>query len=167
MSSSITVYKGPVLLKNFRRPAFSLFLSFTCGLVSAAPAPDVLPAAPAWKGKSERLIVPAAGRWATPAERSGFQASPSYADTIAWLRELERESSLVSLHTFGTSHQGRELVYVHARKPGGGKPVVMVQAGIHAGEIDGKDAGLMLLRDIALRGRATCSTGSTWCSFRS
>ena len=31
------------------------------------------------------------------------------------------------------------------------KPVVLIQGGIHAGEIDGKDAGLMLLRDIALR----------------
>ena len=27
---------------------------------------------------------------------------------------------------------------------------MFVQAGIHAGEIDGKDAGMMLLRDIAL-----------------
>ena len=30
---------------------------------------------------------------------------------------------------------------------------MLAQAGIHAGEIDGKDAGLMLLRDIALRGK--------------
>lgn len=30
------------------------------------------------------------------------------------------------------------------------KPVVLVQAGIHLGEIEGKDAGLMLLRDIAV-----------------
>ena len=29
------------------------------------------------------------------------------------------------------------------------KPLLLVQAGIHAGEIDGKDAGMMLLRDIA------------------
>ena len=28
----------------------------------------------------------------------------------------------------------------------------MVQAGIHAGEIEGKDAGLMLLRDLAVTG---------------
>mgnify|MGYP001792029987 CR=1 FL=1 len=33
-----------------------------------------------------------------------------------------------------------------------GKAVVLVQAGIHAGEIDGKDAGLMLLRDMTVRG---------------
>lgn len=44
-------------------------------------------------------------------------------------------------------------MFALAQKPGAGKPVVMIQAGIHAGEIDGKDAGLMLLRDIAFRGR--------------
>jgi murein tripeptide amidase MpaA len=31
-----------------------------------------------------------------------------------------------------------------------GKAVVLIQAGIHAGEIDGKDAGLALFRDIAI-----------------
>jgi hypothetical protein len=34
-----------------------------------------------------------------------------------------------------------------------GKTIVMVQSGIHAGEIEGKDAGLMLLRDIAVTGK--------------
>jgi hypothetical protein len=33
-----------------------------------------------------------------------------------------------------------------------GKPILLAQAGIHAGEIDGKDAGLMLLRDMTVRG---------------
>ena len=129
-----------------------MFVS-TCAGAFAASAPDVLPAAPAWHGKSERLIVPAGDRWVTPAEKAGFSTSPSYADTLAWLRDLDAASNLISLHTFGKSYQGRDLVYVHASKPGEGKPVVVVQAGIHAGEIDGKDAGLMLLRDIAVRGR--------------
>ncbi len=154
MPSSITLHEGPVLLKNFRRPAISLLFLFTCTAASAASAPpDVLPAAPAWKGKSQRLIVPAGDRWATVAEKSDFRDSPSYADTMAYLRALDAASDLISLHGFGKSYQGRELFYVHAKKAGTGKPVVMVQAGIHAGEIDGKDAGLMLLRDIAVRGR--------------
>ena len=55
---------------------------------------------------------------------------------------------------FGRTAQGRELYLVRASKPSRSpKPVVLAQAGIHAGEIDGKDAGLMLLRDIALRGK--------------
>jgi hypothetical protein len=33
-----------------------------------------------------------------------------------------------------------------------GKPIFLAQAGIHSGEIDGKDAGMMLLRDMTVRG---------------
>ena len=33
-----------------------------------------------------------------------------------------------------------------------GKPTLFAQAGIHAGEIDGKDAGMMLLRDLSVGG---------------
>lgn len=121
---------------------------------SAAAGPyEVLPPAPAWHGKSEQRIVPAGERWMTPAEKTNFTVSPDYAQTVAWLRTMERASPLISMHEFGKSYQGRELYYVSAKKPGKGKPVVLVQAGIHAGEIDGKDAGLMLLRDIAFRGR--------------
>ncbi|HET9233821.1 MAG TPA: M14 family metallopeptidase, partial [Candidatus Eisenbacteria bacterium] len=35
----------------------------------------------------------------------------------------------------------------------GGKPILFAQAGIHAGEIDGKDAGMMFLRDLTVKGR--------------
>jgi hypothetical protein len=35
---------------------------------------------------------------------------------------------------------------------GAKRPTLLVQAGIHAGEIDGKDAGMMLLRDMTARG---------------
>lgn len=114
---------------------------------------ELLPPAAAWSGNSERLIVAPQDRLATPLERSGFLQSPSYADTIAYLKSLDEASDLISLRTFGKSFQGRDLYYVMAKKPGKDKPVVVIQSGIHAGEIDGKDAGLMLLRDIAQRGR--------------
>ena len=114
---------------------------------------ELLPPASAWSGKSERLIVAPQDRLATPLERSSFLQSPNYADTIAYLKSLEQASDLISLRTFGKSFQGRDLYYAMAKKPGKNKPVVVIQSGIHAGEIDGKDAGLMLLRDIALRGR--------------
>ena len=117
-------------------------------------ANELLPPESAWKGASEKLIVPAADRWATPAEKSDFRDSPGYAETMTFLRTMEKASDRLSIQSFGKSYQGRDLYYVMAKKPGGGtKPVVLVQAGIHAGEIDGKDAGLMLLRDIAFRGR--------------
>ena len=125
--------------------------------IAAAAAIDVLPPAPAWHGASERLAVAATDRLATPLERSNFLVSPDYAQTMAYVHSLSAASSLITVHPFGRSYQGRELLYVLAKKPanstGDKKPVVLVQAGIHSGEIDGKDAGLMLLRDIALRGR--------------
>ena len=59
---------------------------------------------------------------------------------------------------YGTSGEGRPLpVVVVSREKAFtglkaqrlGKPIVLIQNGIHAGEIDGKDASLMLLRDLA------------------
>lgn len=115
-----------------------------------APLPPTLP----WHGPSERLVAAPNDPWITPAEASNFARTPSYAETRAWLDRLVAASPLLSIDTFGRSPEGRDLYAVRAAKPGGGpKPVVFVQAGIHAGEIDGKDAGLMLLRDIALRGK--------------
>jgi hypothetical protein len=120
-----------------------------------APLPPVLP----WSGASEALIVPATDPWITPAERADFRLTPSYAETRSWLERLAQESDLLSLHSFGRSAEGRELLYVRAapnraRKNKAQRPVVLIQAGIHSHEIDGKDGGLMLLRDIGLRGKA-------------
>ena len=123
----------------------------------AATAPDMtapLPPALPWRGASEALVVAANDPWITPAETRGFDQTPSYAETRAWLERLVAASPLLRLEVFGRTPQGRELYAVRASRPGGGaKPVVLAQAGIHAGEIDGKDAGLMLLRDIALKGK--------------
>ncbi|PSJ36316.1 M14 family metallopeptidase [Allosphingosinicella deserti] len=122
--------------------------------VTALPA-AVLPPALPWSGASERLIAKADDPWITPAEREGFATTPHYAETRAWLERLDAASPLVSVETFGRTGEGRDLLMVRASKGRSGNPVVLVQAGIHAGEIDGKDAGLMLLRDIALRGKDT------------
>lgn len=111
-----------------------------------------LPADRPWSGASERLIVKPSDLWITPAEASAFVTTPDYAATRAWLEKLVAASPLLSIESFGTSPEGRDLYYVRASK-GPGKPVLLAQGGIHSGEIDGKDAGLMLLRDIALRGK--------------
>jgi hypothetical protein len=113
---------------------------------------DLPPTRP-WYGRSERLIVKPNDKWITPAEAANFQTTPRYAEVKAWLEKLDAASPLLALHSFGRTGEGRDLLYVRASKGGPAKPVVLVQAGIHSGEIDGKDAGLMLLRDIALRGK--------------
>lgn len=102
--------------------------------------------------------VPA--EWLTEAEASAFESTPTYDETMAFLRRIEREmDGRMKVGPFGTSAEGRALPLVVVSKerqltPEGaqrsGKPVVLVQSGIHAGEIDGKDATLMILRDLAL-----------------
>ncbi len=128
-----------------------VLLASTASLSAQGPAP--LPAPLPWSGESEALIAKVGDPWITPAEASGFKTTPRYADVRAWIERLDAASPLITVESFGRTGQGRDLVYVRASKGGAGKPVVLVQAGIHAGEIDGKDAGLMLLRDIALRGK--------------
>lgn len=126
-----------------------------------APLPglpaSVLPPTLPWSGASEKLVVGKDDPWITPAEQAGFATTPRYDEVTAWLKRLDAASPLISLETFGRTGEGRDMLLVRASKAkdgsGAGKPVVLVQAGIHAGEIDGKDAGLMLLRDIALRGK--------------
>ncbi len=114
-----------------------------------APLPPGLP----WSGASEKLVAAKNDPWITPAEARDFVETPDYAATRAWLERLVKASPLLSIESFGRTAEGRDLYFVRARKGNGGKPVLLVQAGIHPGEIDGKDAGLMLLRDIALRGK--------------
>lgn len=119
-----------------------------------APLPPVLP----WAGASEALIASPNDPWITPAEREMFRRTPSYQETREWLQRLTDQSPILSMQTFGRSAEGRDLFYVRATLSRGPskeakRPVVLVQAGIHSHEIDGKDAGLMLLRDIGLRGK--------------
>lgn len=100
--------------------------------------------------------------WKTPTELAGYRATPNLAETVAFLERLAAASPLVRLDSFGTSAAGRDMPLVVVSAHGVtdlataqklGLPVVMIQNGIHAGEIDGKDASLALLRDLVLERR--------------
>ncbi len=135
--------------------AVSALALMPCGTLAqtydlTAPLPPVLP----WHGASEALIAKPGDPFITPIEAANFAETPSYAETRAWLERLVAASPLLKLEVFGHTAQGRELYAIRATKPGAApKPTLFAQGGIHAGEIDGKDAGMMLLRDIALRGK--------------
>ncbi len=97
--------------------------------------------------------------WLTPFETSGYVATATYEETLAYLQRLDSASQWVSLQSFGVTPQGRDLPLVVVAKNGeftpdsaraSGKEIILIQSGIHAGEIDGKDASLMLLREIAI-----------------
>lgn len=113
-----------------------------------------------WEGRSRVLALDPGEEWATPFERSGQVATPGYDETVAWLRGLCERAPELSLVSIGRSLEGRDVWMVVASAEGhadpaalreGGKPTLFVHAGIHAGEIDGKDAGMMLLRDLTVR----------------
>lgn len=116
-----------------------------------------LPPAPQWSGATEKLIVPSTHKWITPSEKTGLTATPTYDETVAFLKKIDKASALVRIETFATTPQGRPLLNILVTKEGEKlsptKPIFLIQAGIHSGEIDGKDAGLMLIRDICFNGR--------------
>ena len=95
----------------------------------------------------------------TFAEKTEFRETPRYLDTIEYCRQLASLSSLVHFTNFGKSGEGRDLPLLVASRDMSFDPVaarklhktvVLIQACIHAGEPDGKDAGLALIRDIVL-----------------
>ncbi len=102
---------------------------------------------------------PVPPEWRTHAEQTDYCETPRYDETVAYCRKLAANSPLIRYVEFGRSGEGRALPLVIAATgdtftPAGArhanKVVVLIQANIHAGETDGKDAGLALLRDIAI-----------------
>lgn len=102
---------------------------------------------------------PESAAWQTHAEKTNYRETPNYAETIAYAKRLAAASPLFRFTSFGESGEGRDLPLLIATEGetltpeaarNAGKAVVLIQACIHAGEPDGKDAGLALLRDIAI-----------------
>ena len=97
--------------------------------------------------------------WQTFAEKTSYRQTPRYNETVAYSKKLDAASDWIVYKSFGKSGEGRELPLLIASKDKTftpdqerkkGKAIVFIQACIHAGESDGKDAGLALLRDIAI-----------------
>ncbi len=87
-------------------------------------------------------------------EKSNFLETPRYDETVAFCKLLEAESPFVKYTSFGITPQGRELPLLIVDKsesfapPTDDRIVLLVIACIHPGESDGKDAGLVLIRDL-------------------
>ena len=151
------------------RPLLAALALLSLGVPAMAQSPSsvpnaapwdqpFLPPAPAWDGASRALLRDASDPWVTAFEADAeHDFSPTYADTRAWFDRLDAGSELIRIEQFGVSPEGRAIYAVIASKDGAefdpAKPVLLAQAGIHPGEIDGKDAGMMLLRDIAFYGK--------------
>src|SRR4051794_5450109 len=96
--------------------------------------------------------------WRTPAEISDYASTPDYGATMAYLERIAAAApGQVRIENFGKTGEGRDLKIVIATKDGvfdpaaihaSGRAILLVQNAIHAGEMDGKDSCLALLRDI-------------------
>ena len=94
----------------------------------------------------------------TRAEITNYEETSTSADVTRVINGLAATSPLVYTESFGKTEEGRDLPLMviadpkvttpaMARKLG--RPVVFVQANIHAGEVEGKEAMLMLARRLA------------------
>jgi murein tripeptide amidase MpaA len=149
---------------NNSRRFLGLLLAVCCaatGVMAAGADENVLPPELPWEGGSRGLLVPPNHPWITPAEVSGLTRTPSYDETFDWVDRLVKASPALQRVSLGQSQQGRDIWMVIASSDGAftphtmratGKPLLLAHAGIHSGEIDGKDAGLMLLRDLTVGG---------------
>lgn len=99
-------------------------------------------------GVAPKLPVTAAASLTTDAERSGYRKTGRYPEAIELCDQLAKLEG-VSCDRIGSTNEGRPIVAVRiAKQPN--LPVIYIQAGIHAGEIEGKDAGFAFLRDLLL-----------------
>lgn len=93
----------------------------------------------------------------TRAERTDFVETSSYDDVMALSRQLAELSDQIHLTTFGYTNEGRALPLLVVGAPDAsaeavratGKTRIYLQGNIHAGEVCGKKALLMLLREYA------------------
>jgi hypothetical protein len=104
------------------------------------------------------LAAPLAAQTIRP-ERTAFAETSSHDDVLAFLDSLQARGAGLRIWSLTRSPEGREVPVVLAARPmvsgadaahRTGKPIVYIQANIHAGEVEGKEAAQMLLRDLTL-----------------
>ena len=93
----------------------------------------------------------------TRAERTNFTETSHYDDVVAFIDSLKALGAKISTGSIAKTVEGRELPYVIASRPlittpaearRQNRPVAYIQANIHAGEVEGKEAMQSLLRDL-------------------
>jgi len=150
--------------KFFAREIAFILFAIICGWFYSYEAIGqvILPPELPWYGKSQSFVVAKNDPWITLAESSDFTRTPRFDETVKWLQELAAAAPELKMISLGKSPEGRDIWMVIASKEraftpaalrAANKPIFLAQAGIHAGEIDGKDAGMMLLRDMTVAGK--------------
>jgi murein tripeptide amidase MpaA len=97
--------------------------------------------------------------WLTHFEKSNQLESPDYQNTLKYFQCFADNTPYVKIYTIGFTPQGRELKVLIVSKDKAftpeqakktSKAIVLIQNGIHPGEVEGKDACMLLLREILI-----------------
>lgn len=95
----------------------------------------------------------------THAEKTLYRETSLHAHVLEFLNELGARTDLVRIASMGRSGEGQDMAIAIASDRGCFTPeearaqrktIVMIQANIHAGEVEGKESLLALLRDLTL-----------------
>jgi zinc carboxypeptidase len=105
------------------------------------------------------LLAPLLHAQQTRAERTKYEETSLYTDVMSFLDTLQQRGAKIRVGFIARTMQGRDVPYVIASRPlvttpleakRLGRPIVYVQANIHSGEVEGKEAMLAMLRDLTL-----------------
>ncbi|MEK6551876.1 MAG: M14 family zinc carboxypeptidase, partial [Bacteroidota bacterium] len=97
----------------------------------------------------------------TTAEKTNFESTSRYSEVIDFFKQLKKISpNNIRIESLAKSIEGRDVPLIIIGKPLPKLPkdiakdkriVIYVQANIHAGEVEGKEAIQMIARDILLK----------------
>ena len=91
------------------------------------------------------------------AERTNYERTSTFAEVISVIDVLEERSELVHRERLLITEDGKDVPILVLADPAvstpqqadeSGKPVIYIQGNIHGGEVEGKEASLILMRDI-------------------
>jgi len=95
------------------------------------------------------------GELLTVVEKSDYKSTSTYADVMSFIDGLQEQSQFIKVYTIAQSIEGRSVPMLIIANPlpdnldeVDDRIVVYIQANIHAGEIEGKEASLMLAREL-------------------
>ena len=98
----------------------------------------------------------------TTGEKSDWNLTGPYSEAVELAHRLERASRFVKVVDFGVTPEGRTMIALVVSKDRAftpeaaartNKAIILIQSGIHSGEIEGKDTALMLVRDMTVTKR--------------
>ena len=94
----------------------------------------------------------------TRAEQSGYTETTRHDEALVFLESIAESSPYITIHRFGYSNEGRPLLLAVVGELDEMSSTairhsdltrVYIQGNIHGGEVEGKEATLMLLRELA------------------